>query len=114
MAAIVLELQPGDIERVVEWFSTQDPPAPYDHGDTSAGQEAYAAAGCATCHDAADKALGVPHLTAQHAGYLIKQMEDFLSGARVSQMNVDHSALLPKGSDVRDAIARYLASQPRQ
>lgn len=114
MAAIVLELQPGDLERVVDWFSTQDPPPPYDHGDTSKGRKAYAAMACATCHDAAGELAGVPHLTAQHAGYLIKQMEDFRSGARVGQMDVDHGALLPEDFDIREAIALYLSSQARK
>ena len=114
MAAIVQELQPGDLERVVEWFSTQDRPSPYDHGDTSQGQAFYASMSCATCHDAVDSLPAVPYLTAQHAGYLIKQMEDFLSGARVSQMEMDHSALLPQDADARKDIALYLASQPHQ
>ena len=114
MSAIVQELQPGDLEQVVEWFSIQEPPEPYDHGDTSQGKEIYATLYCASCHDASEGLQGTPYLTAQHAAYLIKQMDDFLSGARVGRLDVDHGALLPQDASIREAIALYLSSQPRK
>lgn len=115
MAAIVLELQDGDIEVVVNWFSTQDPPAPEPAGDTSAGQALYAELGCGACHDALADRPGVPHLTAQHAGYLAKQMQDFVAGNRGSgPLGVDHAGILPPDDASLDALALYLSATPRQ
>jgi len=113
MAAIVTELQPGDLELVVEWFSTQEPPeastAPSDH----IGLELTSDLGCYGCH-VENREEGVPYLTAQHAGYLQKQMTDFRDGNRMSPENAPvHANLLQVNDEKIAAIARYLAALPR-
>ncbi|KCV82300.1 cytochrome c553 [Actibacterium atlanticum] len=114
MAQIVTELKPEDIPVVVEWFSTQDPPTPTGDGDT-AGSEFYAQRSCGACHDAEVGFMGVPHLTSQHAGYLSKQMKDFRDGRRDTHQGcVPHGSMMPTDDTEIEAIARYLAAQPRQ
>lgn len=115
MSAIVTELQPEDIPIVVEWFSTQDPPEPIDVADTVAGEAVFGDLGCGGCHDnAADGAPEVPYLTAQHTGYLIKQMTDFREARRdVAAHPQMHAKLLDISDDEIAAIAEYLASQER-
>ena len=81
MVTIVTELHPEDIPFVANWFSTQDPPEPYEAEDTAAGAAQFADLGCGTCHYNLDDPL-VPHLTAQKPGYLAKQMKDFREGSR--------------------------------
>ncbi|KAJ54290.1 hypothetical protein ACMU_18890 [Actibacterium mucosum KCTC 23349] len=115
MMAIVTELKPEEIPVAVEWFATQDAPAPAPATDDGTGRAAYAEAGCGNCHDQAAELSGVPFLTAQHAGYLTKQMQDFQSGARrPGPLGVDHPALLPQGDATLAAIAQYLAAEPRE
>lgn len=118
MAAIVTELVPGDIEAVVAWFASQDAPAPVEPGDAaqaSEGAALYADAGCGACHDHVGTLVGVPHLRAQHAGYLAKQMRDFRDGRRgPGSLDVPHGALLPAAEEAIAAIAAYLASEPRE
>lgn len=115
MAAIVLELQEGDIDLVVDWFASQDPPTPDPAADTSKGLVVYADLGCGACHDNVADMPGVPYLTAQHAGYLAKQMEDFKTGDRgLGPMAIDHAAILPNDKAAIDALAIYLAAEPRQ
>jgi len=115
MSAIVTELQPEDIPFVVEWFSTQDPPEPIDAADTEAGMAAFGSLGCDGCHDnAIDGAPDVPYLTAQHTGYLIKQMTDFRDARRdVAAYPQMHADLLAISDEEITAIAEYLASQER-
>lgn len=114
MASIAEVLSPEDIPIVVEWFHSQTPPKPELFEDTSAGAVAYAEQGCADCHDMAAELDGVPHLTAQHQRYLVKQMLDFREGARApGPMGVDHASFLP-GDDAKiEAIASYLAGKAR-
>lgn len=116
MSAIVTELQPEDIPFVADWFSSQDPPAPYPDDDTALGATRFDALRCAGCHrnsDASDPA--VPYLTAQHPGYLVKQMTDFREGRRevASAPGLHAKALRLPDEDI-DAIARYLGALERQ
>ena len=115
MSAIVSELQPEDIPVVVDWFSSQDPPEPLDPEDTGAGQSAFADLGCAGCHDnSPDGAPDVPYLTAQHTGYLNKQMTDLREDRRdVAAHPGMHRDLLGISDDQIAAIADYLAAQAR-
>lgn len=113
MASIVTELKPQDIPVVVEWFSTQDPPAPAPEGST-AGRSLFETRNCGVCHDSGTPYMGVPHLTAQHAGYLAKQMRDFRDGARETHLGcIPHGPMMPADDGEIDAIAAYLASVPR-
>ncbi|MDD9728461.1 c-type cytochrome [Mameliella sp. AT18] len=113
MSSIVTELKPEEIAVVVEWFSTQDPPAPAPQGNAE-GRTLYKARNCGTCHDAETSYLGVPHLTAQHAAYLAKQMRDFRDGTRGTHLGcLPHGPMMPADDGEIAAIAAYLASVPR-
>ena len=116
MSAIVTELKPEEIPVVVEWFADQDPPDPAPPSDISAaGKELYQAMTCSGCHDTGNNYLGVPHLTAQHAGYLEKQMKDFRDGHRVPHLGcLPHGPMMPEQDADISAIAAYLSSVPRQ
>jgi cytochrome c553 len=115
MAAIVTELQPEDIPFVAEWFATQDAPIPYPAEDTSTGAAYYAELGCGTCHDLpTEEDPFVPHLTAQHPGYLTKQMTDFREGVRDSLVVPEfHKTLLAIPDADIAALATYLGAQAR-
>ncbi|MEL6519460.1 MAG: c-type cytochrome [Pseudomonadota bacterium] len=116
MATIVTELMPEDIPIVVEWFSTQDPPEPYEAEGDGSGEAVFADLGCASCHDnSAEGSPTVPYLTSQHAGYLVKQMTDFKEGDRdTAEAPGMHRDLLAITEDQIAAIADYLASTARQ
>lgn len=109
MSAIVTELKPEEIPVVVEWFSTQDPPPQSSVPQDTAGADLVAELGCFGCHTA--DADMVPHLSAQHAGYLAKQMTDFATGARNSG-GIHKELLTPVTSDIQ-AMAAYLSSLER-
>lgn len=113
MSSIVTELQPEDFAIVVAWFSQQDPPEPSAPAQTTAGRDLVAATGCLECHTS-DAGDAIPHLTAQHAGYLAKQMRDFRDGARthsdVAALHQDYFAQMDTGID---DIAAYLSSLER-
>lgn len=115
MAAIVTELQPEDIPYVTDWFASQDPPEPYAALETSAGRAKVVELGCDTCHDnAVDGDPLVPFLTAQHPGYLIKQMTDFREERRdAAALPGLHKDLLSIPDADIGAIAVYLAAEAR-
>lgn len=114
MASIVTELLPEEIEIVVEWFSTQDPPPPAILPRGNTGQSIVERLGCTSCHGTGNNAEA-PHLTAQHSAYLSKQMRDFRDGRRsypgIAQM---HQRLLAAPDTEIDEIAAYLAALERQ
>ncbi|MGR3512884.1 MAG: c-type cytochrome [Paracoccaceae bacterium] len=115
MVTIVTELQPEDIPFVAEWFASQDAPQPYPAEDTADGAAAFAALGCAACHDnAPDGDPTIPFLTAQKPAYLTKQMQDFLEGRRDAQSAPGlHQNLLDGSAEQIEAIAAYLAAEAR-
>lgn len=115
MSAVVTELKPEDIAVVVTWFATQDPPAPADAPPQPEGEAAFADLGCAGCHDNTPRAAAdLPFLTAQHAGYLAKQMRDFRDGARDgTTVATMHKSLLSISDAVIDAMSGYLSGQAR-
>ena len=117
MSAIVTELHALDIPLVVEWFSTQEPPAPTPaQGDTSLGEAAFAEQGCGDCHtNSVDAAPQVPYLSAQHPGYLLKQMADFRDGRRAAAGAVAlHQTRLAMEDAKLAEIAAYLGALERQ
>lgn len=116
MATIATELHPEDIPFVADWFSSQEPPPPYPTDmDTAAAAALFERLACAECHDnRADGAPDVPYLTAQHPGYLAKQMTDFRDGRReVAALPGLHRDLLSFGDDDIAAIAAYLGAESR-
>lgn len=113
MSSIVTELEPEDFAVVVAWFAEQDPPAASAPPESSAGMDLVEANGCLTCHTA-DPTDAIPHLTAQHAGYLAKQMTDFRTGQRThSDVAALHKDYFAQMEDGIDAIAAYLSSLER-
>lgn len=115
MVNIVSELHPEDIPFVADWFSSQDPPAPYPADDTTRGAAIVNELGCETCHtNTADGDPAVPYLTAQHPGYLVKQMTDFREDRRdVKSAPGMHKAMMPMSDADIEAIATYLSAQER-
>ncbi|MFT5624424.1 MAG: cytochrome c553 [Lentimonas sp.] len=113
MSAIVTELKAEEFAVVVAWFAEQDPPEPSAQPATSMGKELTEALGCLDCHSG-DAAVPVPHLTAQHAGYLAKQMRDFRDGGRThSEAALVHQNLLADREAGIEDIAAYLSSLQR-
>jgi len=113
MSAIVTELKPEEIPVVVAWFSEQEPPAAGDAPTDPLGQEMTETLGCLGCHND-DAQNDVPYLTAQHAGYLAKQMRDYRDGHRVnSEVAQVHVKLFSGKDEEIDAIAAYLSSRKR-
>ena len=113
MVSIVTELTPKDFPIVVKWFSEQDPPGPSQQPADDAGMKLTAEAGCLECHGEGG-AEDVPHLSAQHAGYLAKQMRDFRDGVRTHSGVADmHREVLQSMDDGIDQIAAYLSSLER-
>lgn len=113
MSSIVTELKPEDFAVVVAWFSQQDPPASSEPPQGQAGRTLVEAAGCLDCHSSSgDKT--VPYLSAQHAGYLAKQMQDFREGRRTHSDTASfHQDVLSDMESDIDDIAAYLASMER-
>lgn len=113
MSSIVTELKSDDFAVVVAWFSEQDPPIPRDPPQGETGKALVEGAGCLGCHNG-NSDDSVPHLTAQHAGYLAKQMHDFREGRRThSSVAGHHRSILTKMESGIDEIAEYLASLER-
>ena len=80
-------------------------------GDATAGQSK--AQVCAGCHGADGNAMipNYPKLAAQHAGYLLKQLQDFKAGIRKNPiMSAQVANLSPQ--DMED-LAAYFSSQKR-
>lgn len=115
MAAIVTEITADDIPVVAEWFSMQPAPPPTDTGDVSAGEAAFETLGCLACHDGARANDMTPHLTAQHASYLQKQMVDFRDGARDNDPGGMMRAAMTYLTDPQiSELAAYLAGTTRE
>ena len=113
MTSIVTELKPEDFAVVVKWFSEQEPPEPSAPPVDEMGMQLTADAGCLMCHEE-DDAEEVPYLSAQHAGYLAKQMRDFRDGARAQSATAEiHREAFDSMTDGIDQIAAYLASLER-
>ncbi len=68
----------------------------------------YTALGCAGCHGAAGQGGTGPALAGKDAAWLVKQLKDFQSGARVSA-TMNAMAGMAKGKE--QAIADFLASK---
>jgi len=81
-------------------------------GDAAQGQQK--AATCAACHGADGNSANPewPSLAGQHAGYLVKQLQDFKSGERVNAMMSGMAAPLSE-QDMLD-LAAFYASQSWQ
>ncbi|MFK7855042.1 MAG: cytochrome c [Granulosicoccus sp.] len=118
MVAIVTEITETEIPAIAAWFASQSAPAPLDTLiDSQRGKEIYVSAGCGDCHSTSstsEDAMLIPHLSAQHANYLAKQMRDFQAGNRLhltSKHSSDPVAVLSL-PDI-EAVAQFLHGQLR-
>ena len=91
MQAITEEVQPGDIDRIAQYFSQLAAPKPTDEDMDQAlfreGEAIYTQGtkhlpACQDCHNGSR--ADAPWLDAQHEAYLTKQMDDFRSGNRTN------------------------------
>lgn len=113
MSSIVTELASEDIPIVVDWFSQQPPPDPSAAPPEETGRDLADSAGCLDCHEAGSAGT-IPYLSAQHAGYLAKQMRDYRDGRRSHGDAADLHRDIFQGMEAGiDQIARYLASLER-
>jgi cytochrome c553 len=119
-------LSDEQIEEVAAYFGALPPPPPADGaldpriaatGERlfNDGKAEAGVAACASCHAGAGTAgVLAPRITAQHAGYLLKQLTDFRSGARAndpdSLMRDIAAALTEKEIS---AVAAYIATLER-
>ena len=115
MVSVVTELSTDDMTAVVDWFSTQDHPAPKPTDAFEHGQLLYMASGCYDCHDeTASGPATMPFLSAQHPDYLAKQMREIRDGLRPSDSKGEMRAQLDTLSDAEiELIAAYLAALER-
>ncbi len=86
-------------------------PALLAQGDAAAGQAKSAL--CATCHgNDGNSVLAMnPKLAGQNAKYLVKQLQDFKSGAR-SNLTMSAMVLSLSEQDMHDIAAWYASQQP--
>ncbi|MDC0221420.1 cytochrome c4 [Gammaproteobacteria bacterium] len=92
------------------FLSSIAPQLLFAQGDAAAGQAKSAL--CATCHGAdGNSQLSInPKLAGQNAGYLVKQLKDYKSGARVNPTMTAMVAALTD-QDVLDIAAWYSSQQ---
>lgn len=111
MPSIVSELTPEEIPVAAAWFAAQPAPPPGEPAEDASAL--FADLGCVSCH-LENAQIDGPRLTAQHAGYLAKQMRDYRDGARANDPDaVMRQAMAEIGDAEIDAIAAWLASLPR-
>lgn len=85
---------------------------PLVDGDPQAG--AQKAAPCAACHGPKGNSANPqwPSLAGQHAGYTLRQLRAFKSGARDNAIMMGQAAGL-SGQDMKDLAVYYARQQPR-
>ncbi len=119
MQAMARSLSDEEISAAAVWFAGLAAPRQQHTvmGDAGRGRSLFAA--CAACHGAdarGDEKLGAPALSGQSDGYLVRQLENFLSGRR--GYHADDAAgrrmaasvgSLPDEQSIRDVVA-YIAS----
>ncbi|MCF6364402.1 MAG: cytochrome c4 [Gammaproteobacteria bacterium] len=120
MTSMVEGLSAEDIADMVAYFSSQKAKA--EEGESnSKGRDLYVVGNpyshvpsCASCHGPSavgNGPAGFPRLAGQKAGYTIKTLNDFRSGARTNDVNGIMQGVAAKMSD-KDiaAVAEYLAT----
>lgn len=115
MQAIVTEISPDDFSTVAAWFESQTPPVPDGEPDPE-GAALFADLGCGGCHGPTPpEGLTVPHIAAQHEAYVERQLRGFRDGDRDNDPDGVMRAVTASLSDEQiEALARYVASQPRE
>ncbi len=117
MRSIMEEIAVDDYEAIAAWFASQPPPPPDEaEGDTALGERLWKEHQCAGCHlnDQETSGMIAPHLSAQHARYLKKQLTDFRDGERTNDPDSVMRAMTAKlGDEEIDALAAFLAASER-
>ena len=118
-------LSPAQVRIVARYFSEQEAPGPIVSLETpdqaagsalfNAGRPAENLPACVSCHVEGDPAANYPAITAQHPGYIEKQLRDFKEGRRQNDPGGVMQNVAAKLS-VQDisAVAAYAGSLPRQ
>jgi cytochrome c553 len=127
MQASASDIDDDDLARAAAYFASLPPPPPDGSPATNQVESDRAAAlyrdgdaavgipGCGSCHeDAGSGRPQGPFLTAQHAAYLAKQLQDWRAGTRTNDAHGEMSAIAAMLSDQDIAsLAIFLASKPR-
>lgn len=120
MMPMATTLSDADIDSVAVYFEAQTPIG--DEADPSywkAGRAVYVAGdrsrgipACRACHGPAglgNLASGYPALRAQHAQYVIKELQDYASGARYAGAKPDEPTA--RNAEIMTAIAKRLTPE---
>ncbi len=114
MQTVVTEIAETDINAIVTWFSSQEPPQPSQLSDIP-GADLFTSSGCINCH--LENKLtddSIPLLHAQHKTYLEKQMLELRSGDRSGNSEpTAHGQLEQLNNSEISAIAAYLSARER-
>tara|TARA_B110000902_G_scaffold36808_1_gene38862 strand:+ start:83 stop:640 length:558 start_codon:yes stop_codon:yes gene_type:complete len=114
MEAIVTEIALQDYPVVAEWFSSQPAPKAAQNDNVRKGASLFTGLGCAECHATVPIDNKAPHLTAQHADYLAKQMTDFRNGNRFNDIDGVMRAVMETVTDAQiEELAAYLSATER-
>ena len=120
MSGIAETLSEAEAETIARHFAAQTPrPAPSDiAGDAAAGERLYfngrrGVAACVSCHGTTNPLVPeAPRLTSQHAGYLVKQLDDFRRGTRANDAGVMRPIARALTASETRALAVFLSRQP--
>jgi len=128
MRNVITEISQSLYPEVAAYFANLPPPPPSEvEGEPAAGaldaardlflsgRAEDAIPACASCHLSTNADLPyAPHLTAQHPGYLAKQLRDFRSGERANDATGTMAAIAASLTDAEiDGLAAFLGSTPR-
>jgi cytochrome c oxidase subunit 2 len=115
MAPMVAALDDAAVENVVAYIQTlPDTPAPVTvQGDADRGKQYFGT--CAACHGAAgegNQALNAPRVAGMSDWYLVRQLQDFKSGARgkhpqdsIGVQMAPMAAMLADDQAINDVVA---------
>jgi len=118
-------LNPEQVEIVARYFSEQEAPNPIELTSAAdselggalfrSGRPAMGLPSCASCHVDGAVSANYPAITAQHPGYIEKQLNDFKEKRRVNDPQGVMQSVAAKLSE-RDiaAVAAYAGSLSRQ
>ena len=116
MSAMVEELESHDLTAVAQYFAKQtrqfattiEDPELYARGQTLFVTAPTSGVSCESCHGEPGWAIA-PNLLGQHAQYLEKQMQDFQTGNRQTDMLDKSKQFAPFNDQDITALAYFLA-----
>ncbi len=125
MQVITTEVDPETLGEIANYFARLPAPEPLaadgainlDHGRSMFLEGREGVRPCAACHDATSVGgddYVAPWLEAQHRDYLVKQLNDFLSGARRNDpAGVMREVVAQLYPGEIEALAAYLSAETR-